>query len=158
MNVKKSFSGVLAATVALSAVPASQVATAEDYSSDDIGTVDNNTLEAIPESIENIGITLESHTENSLSISWGGISYNIVSYYEIICNNAVIAQVTEQNYLLSDLESGKEYSIEVKAYDSEGSLVGESVVEIFYTDWIISEDYTLTADTTVGWAGRRCPE
>ena len=149
MNMKKSISGLLAATVALSAVPVNQVANAEDCTSDDIGTVDNNTLEAIPESIENIGITLESHTENSLSMSWGGISYNIVSYYEIICNNAVIAQVTEQNYLLSDLESGKEYSIEVKAYDSEGSLVGESVVKNFYTDWIISGDYTLTADATV---------
>jgi chitodextrinase len=68
------------------------------------------------------GLTVTSHTADSLGLSWTASSDNVaVAGYRVSLGSAVVATVTETNASLSNLPCGMKYTVSVDAFDAAGN-------------------------------------
>lgn len=89
-----------------------------------------STIDAITiESVDNISPikpgtpVITNITQTSATISWTPSSDNIaVTGYTITINNKLAISTTSTQYTLTELEEARQYTVEIKAFDSSGNL------------------------------------
>ena len=95
-------------------------------------------------------VICSSHTESTISLSWNTSYITNYASCDVLCDGSVVAsEIINDEFIVDGLEGGKEYSLSVRAYNTEGIIVAQSEILYVTTDWIVNSDVVLYEDKTV---------
>ena len=140
METKKIVSTLLAAGMAVPALPIYAYADSSASFPESATKIDNDNKE---DSFVSSVVVIDQ-TDTSITIKWDANNYKD---YSISVNNKVIANnLVDNTYTITKLKSASEYFIKVSAYDENGVLAVSSDEICAYTNLTVSSNYTLTDD------------
>lgn len=140
METKKIVSTLLAAGMAVPALPIYAYADSSASLPESATKIDNDNKEDSFVS----SVVVINQTDTSITIKWDVNNYKD---YSISVNNKVIANnLVDNTYTITELKSASEYFIKVSAYDENGVLAVSSDEICAYTNLTVSSNYTLTDD------------
>ena len=140
METKKIVSTLLAAGMAVPALPIYAYADSSASLPESATKIDNDNKE---DSFVSSVVVIDQ-TDTSITIKWDANNYKD---YSVSVNNKVIANnLVDNTYTITELKSASEYFIKVSAYDENGVLAVSSDEICAYTNLTVSSNYTLTDD------------